>query len=77
VSAVGQPDISPRPTVEVEVRTGPVDVEALRIVRQKLLELDHHLRTRSAYQGLAMLRSIKGYLVETVGEEVWNEAALL
>jgi hypothetical protein len=74
---VSAPDISPARLVEVEIREGPVDIEALRIAREKLVELDYALRMRGAHDAAGKLRAIKQYLVEAVGEKAWNEAALL
>jgi hypothetical protein len=71
------PDISPKKLVEVEVREGPINIEELRIAREKLVELDHSLRSRGAHDAVRQLRAIKEYLVGAVGEEAWNEAALL
>jgi hypothetical protein len=70
------PDISPERLVPVELRSGPIDIEALRIAREKIIELDHSLRMRGAHDAVRQLRAIKGYLEEAVGEEAWKESAL-
>lgn len=61
--------------VPVDVLTGPVDIESLRIARQKMLELEKVLRDQ--WDAVHLLLQIRRYVSDAVGEATWREAQLL